>query len=405
MSTENKINPTDNPKDNTNPEILTNPEESKETENNRPEEAKTGEDKAKLKSKFNLLEQGRIMTIGNMEETSKNLIILGTKNSGKSTIFSLLTSGSTTNFSDNGTCGINYGFMRSTNPGSKKVLNIYEIGGGIENILLIRTIINNSNIESTIFLIVIDFAKPESELKTLLSFINNLRKIICHDIDVEILENMTKNKISQYPDKNRPSGVEVFPIETYVIGNKYDLLEKIDIDKLKWICSSLRYFSFANALNLIFYSSNRKEYIGRLYNTMKDYAFGMGKKEIGRKYLEKNSTKALYINYYADSLEEIGEPKIPVTVSSNLEERWRGTYDGLFRGGRKNDIKNGQIPLDEGFYEIYKEARIDHELKMFNDFKENKMSRDRNRDKGPSPSKRPGSKAYKGDASGRYKKK
>ena len=34
---------------------------------------------------------------------------------------------------------------------SKKIVNIYEIGNGIKNLNLIKTIINNKNIENTIF--------------------------------------------------------------------------------------------------------------------------------------------------------------------------------------------------------------------------------------------------------------
>ena len=101
--------------------------------------------KKKLKSKFNLLEQGRLMIIGTSEEISKNLIIIGPKGSGKSSIFSLLTTGSVNNYSDSGTCGVNFGFMRSQSTSQKKVMNIFEIGSGIENIVLINTILNNEN--------------------------------------------------------------------------------------------------------------------------------------------------------------------------------------------------------------------------------------------------------------------
>ena len=98
--------------------------------------------KKKLKSKFNLLEQGRLMIIGTSEEISKNLIIIGPKGSGKSSIFSLLTTGSVNNYSDSGTCGVNFGFMRSQSTSQKKVMNIFEIGSGIENIVLINTCLN-----------------------------------------------------------------------------------------------------------------------------------------------------------------------------------------------------------------------------------------------------------------------
>ena len=133
--------------------------------------------KKKLKSKFNLLEQGRLMIIGTSEEISKNLIIIGPKGSGKSSIFSLLTTGSVNNYSDSGTCGVNFGFMRSQSTSQKKVMNIFEIGSGIENIVLINTILNNENFEFTTLLIVLDFDNPSSQLNYLIKCLSYLRKI------------------------------------------------------------------------------------------------------------------------------------------------------------------------------------------------------------------------------------
>ena len=328
------------------------------------------QDKKKYKSKFNLLEQGRLMLIGNMEEVSKNLIIVGPKSSGKSSIFSLLTTGSPNNYTDSGTCGINFGFMRTQNSSQKKVMNVYEIGSGIENLILIKTILNNENFESTFLFIVLDFESPHNQLSYLIKYIANLHKIINEIIDKDTIESCIKNRISQYSSNRPPDMVNVFPMETFLIGNKYDLLETIDIEKLKWLCPSLRFFSFINAFNLIFYSSKKKETINSLYNTMVEYAFSSGKKDNLKKYFQKNSTKPLYINYYNDSLDEIGEPKIPVTVSRDIEQRWKETYDGLFKNIKKNEENNANINLDENFYQLYKEPKIDRELKLFNDFKE-----------------------------------
>ena len=359
-------------------------------ENNNNEEENNKEDnKKKLKSKFNLLEQGRLMLIGNMEEISKNLIIVGPKGSGKSSIFSLLTTGSPNNYTDNGTFGINFGFMRSQNSAQKKVMNVFEIGSDIENLLLIKTILNAENFESSILFIVLDFEDPNKQLTALLNYINNLRKIISKLIDANTIENNIKNRIAQYPSNKKPGEVDVFPIETYVIGNKYDLLETIDIEKLKWLCPSLRYFCYVNGLNLIFYSSKKKETINSLYNTITENAFGSGKKENLRKYIQKNSTKPLYINYYDDNLESIGEPKIPITVTGDIEQRWKETYEGLFKNYKKNEENKNDIPLDENFYQIYKEAKIDHELKLFNDFKDSSNK----------------SYSYNNDSSNKYKKK
>ena len=345
-----------------------NPDKKTETKSN---EEKPSEVPKKYKSKFNLLDQGRLMIIGTSEETTKNLIIIGPKSSGKSSIFSLLTSGSPNNYSDNGTCGINFGFMRSQNSVKKKVMNVFEIGSDLENIVLINTILNNENFEYTSLLIILDFDNPNTQLNYLIKVVTYLRKIFNKTIDPNIIDANIKNKVASYPSSIKPGEVDVFPLETYVVGNKYDILEKIDLEKLKWLCPSLRYFCYINALSLIFYSSKKKETINALYNTMVENAFGSGKKENLKKYLQKNSTKALYINYYDDNLASIGEPKIPVTVTGNLEQRWKETYDGLWKNYKKNEKNNRNINLDENYFAQFQESKIDHELKLFNEYKDN----------------------------------
>ena len=342
----------------------------KKPETKSPEE-KSAEPPKKYKSKFNLLDQGRLMIIGTAEETTKNLIIIGPKSSGKSSIFSLLTSGSPNNYSDNGTCGINFGFMRSQNSVKKKVMNVFEIGSDLENIVLINTILNNENFEYTSLLIILDFDNPNTQLNYLIKVVTYLRKIFNKTIDPNIIDANIKNKVASYPSGMKPGEVDVFPLETYVVGNKYDILEKIDLEKLKWLCPSLRYFCYINALSLIFYSSKKKETINALYNTMVENAFGSGKKENLKKYLQKNSTKALYINYYDDNLASIGEPKIPVTVTGNLEQRWKETYEGLWKNYKKNEKNNRNINLDENYFAQFQESKIDHELKLFNEYKDN----------------------------------
>ena len=57
--------------------------------------------------------------------------------------------------------------MRSQNALQKKVINIYEIGADIENLILIKTILNNENFESTIILIILDYENPNSQLSYL----------------------------------------------------------------------------------------------------------------------------------------------------------------------------------------------------------------------------------------------
>jgi hypothetical protein len=322
----------------------------------------------KLKSKFNLLEQGRLKIIGNEEESSKNIIIIGPKGSGKSTIFSFLTSDNSNTYYDNGTSGINYGFMRSKD--KNKVINIFEIGSGIENLFLIKTLLNNDNIESTIVLLILDFEDPGAQLTNLQNFIFELKLILTNNIDKNILEENTKNKLALLKSNKNVGDVQPLPVETYVIGNKYELLGNKDINEsqLTWLCKTMRYFCFINALNLIFYSSfyPKKDLKKILKDTILEMCFS------GRrlKYTQKNSIEPLYINYYNDNLDDIGQPKISVTVTSDMNQRWIETYKGTFKNYKTAEKKNREIDLDENLYQIYKETKIDNELMNFNDFKD-----------------------------------
>ena len=46
----------------------------------------------------------------------------------------------------------------------KKVMNVFEIGSDLENIVLINTILNNENFEYTSLLIILDFDNPNTQL-------------------------------------------------------------------------------------------------------------------------------------------------------------------------------------------------------------------------------------------------
>ena len=58
-----------------------------------------------------------------------------------------------------------------------------------------------------------------------------------------------------------------------------------------------------------------------------------------------------------------------MTVTGDIQQRWKETYEGIFKNFKKNE-NDKKIDLDENYYQIYKEPKIDRELKLFNDFKE-----------------------------------
>ena len=332
------------------------------------------------KSKFNILEQGKFMLLtgeNSSEENSKNLIIIGPKKSGKTTIFNLLSTGEAHLSDYTHTCGINYGFMR-LQKSKKKIINIYEIGGGIENLSRISTLINNKNLNSTLIFLILDFQTPENALNTLIIYNEQLRKILSSVIEKEYLDEIINSKNSQYTKIKKDSSVNLIPINIYVIGNKYDILEKIEEEKLKWIGLTLRYQCVINGMNLIFYSSNNDKYKNILQSTVSYYAFNQSQIENIYKYSQKNELYALYTQFYNDSLEEIGEPRVIHSSGKSTNDRWIETYNALFMNvKKKNNNYENDIPVDQTFWVKFKETRIDNELKIFDNAKNNNINQDK----------------------------
>ena len=332
------------------------------------------------KSKFNILDQGKFMLLtgeNSSEENSKNLIIIGPKKSGKTTIFNLLSTGEAHLSDYTHTCGINYGFMR-LQKSKKKIINIYEIGGGIENLSRISTLINNKNLNSTLIFLILDFQTPENALNTLIIYNEQLRKILSSVIEKEYLDEIINSKNSQYTKIKKDSSVNLIPINIYVIGNKYDILEKIEEEKLKWIGLTLRYQCVINGMNLIFYSSNNDKYKNILQSTVSYYAFNQSQIENIYKYSQKNELYALYTQFYNDSLEEIGEPRVIHSSGKSTNDRWIETYNALFMNvKKKNNNYENDIPVDQTFWVKFKETRIDNELKIFDNAKNNNMNQDK----------------------------
>ena len=337
------------------------------------------------KQKFNLLEQGKKMLISSDPssiENIKNLIIIGPKSSGKSTIFNFLSTGEASSNNFIPTSGINYGFMRyqkSKNKSSKKIVNIYEIGNGIENLNLIKTIINNKNIENTIFFLILDFADPQNILNEIFKFMKELKNILTESIENDILNEIIKFKDSQYSKYQKAKEVNLFPANLYLIGNKYDILEKIDAEKIKWVGLTLRYFSYINGVNLIFYSNFSEKNRIILQSTIENFGFGVSKIDNIKNYVQKNELNPLYISFYNDSLEEIGQPRVMEMSGKNVDERWIETYKTIFKNFVKENKENKNIQVDKNLWEKYKENRIDNEITLFERAKENENKKNKNK--------------------------
>ena len=358
--------------------MATQPEQVQNEDNN------DNTSKEQITSKFNLLEYAKQSSFASTPLfPSKNLIIVGSKRSGKSSIFNLLssnieTSSSMINDDYSPTFGINYGFMRYQQSSSNKlIINIYEIGGGIENIDLLKTLITPQNIKETMIFIVVDFEKPETALDTFIQYNKSIRSLIELNIENEIQKEIITDKEKSYDNSYNKSHINIIPINTYIIGNKYDYLEKIDVEKIKWVCRCLRYYAHINGMGLIFHSNVNKKLADILKATVSYYAFGKSQIETISRYSQKNDTHAIYINYYNDKLDDIGDPKVSQRRGADNDTLWKESYESLFQQKGTNEFDKEkeekqklEVEVNKEDWEVYKESRIDNEMNMFMKAKE-----------------------------------
>ncbi len=91
-----------------------------------------------------------------------------------------------------------------------------------------------------------------------------------------------------------------------------DILEKIDVEDLKWTCRTLRFFCYSNCINLLYSSIKKPKIIKNLYNLIVNFTTLT---EDNFKFkcdalIDKNDVNPLFIQYYADNYTDIGDPKI-----------------------------------------------------------------------------------------------
>ena len=200
-----------------------------EKNNNDIEDTQKDENNKEEISEFNMLNFAKsLISVSQKKQEEKNLIILGDKASGKTTLMNNILGGVSNKDNYSPTSGISFNYLRQQIGLRKILLNLYEIGGGLDNIELIRTIINEDNYSNTIFILCLDFEKPENILKSFKDYIIELNRILKDLFTQEILLECIEKKKNSFVDRNTNNDykrLSFFPAEIYVIGNKYDFLE------------------------------------------------------------------------------------------------------------------------------------------------------------------------------------
>lgn len=146
----------------------------------------------------------------------------------------------------------------------KEICNIYELGGGRNQVNLIEVAFNEKRFDRTVFVITVDLSKPGSALHNLQYWINIVReastklfqKLQTSNPELAShVEKLVNEKWKAHEDARR---VYALLVPIVIVGTKYDVLAQHESEKLKWICRAMRYFAHVNGADLVFTQMKEK---------------------------------------------------------------------------------------------------------------------------------------------------
>ncbi|CAF0738032.1 unnamed protein product [Brachionus calyciflorus] len=261
------------------------------------------------------LEKVRDKEISDKNEQSeeKNLIFVGSREAGKSTI--ILTYTDRANETPKPTIALDYTFCRKAKSGSsvlKNVGHIYELGEGTFLLKLIDVVVNAENILNTSAIITVDLSKLSELWITLEAVITYLKARIKECVkeasrnDPTVKDRLKKaiqERLGGNPDESK---LEPIAIPTAIVATKYDIFEKYEPEKQKIITKTLRFVAHFFGACLMFSSNRNETSSARLKNVMNNFLLdGTLTKQI-----KTETNKPIFITFGADTFENIGLPPL-----------------------------------------------------------------------------------------------
>ena len=197
------------------------------------------------------------LAVASMEEnkvdkpSEKTAIVIGEKESGKSTLIGALT-GEEAKAERKPTAGMDYKFAIKKVESRKVVGNFHEIGGGRLLVDLLDTAIDEKRLQDIVLIITVDMSKPDTALHHLSYWINKASAAVNKALDnlsnsKPVVANSIREK-SAFKWEGHVDATRVSPIgiPTIIVGTKYDVFGIEESENKKWMCRALRYNAHAN---------------------------------------------------------------------------------------------------------------------------------------------------------------
>ena len=290
------------------------------------------------------------------KRTEKTAIVIGEKETGKSTLIAHLT-GEEAKADAAPTAGIDYKFAVKKVESKKVVGNFLEIGGGRLLSGLLATPLNSSKLLDSVLIITIDMSKPDVALHHLEYWVKVAKETINKALeDLEASNPTAASRIreqSAFKFDGHPDSRLISPvgIPTIIVGTKYDIFSLQESENKKWMCRALRYFAHTYGWDLALWSNREKDF--DVLKHITNIHLYRSQKELKP---QTDHGKILCVLAGQDKLTAIGDPAIPGNLT--LSQAWMMSVESYFP--IKNKIVEDEDDQKElGDISKFREPKVD----------------------------------------------
>jgi len=279
-----------------------------------------------------------------------NVVVLGNKQVGKSTLISRVRSREDTSV-PKPTAALEYSHMRREDRGQVKVAHFWELGGGQQLSSLLDVAITEHNIHTCIVVLVIDLKEGRAAWTSLQHRMISLRDRIKECFrrlkmrsakNQQTISTMLKRMQNRFGEKHPDiEKVKMYGVPVVIVGTKYDLFRDEPSETLKVMSRTLRFWAHYYAAALAFVSFKDERDVGKFRQLMMHLIFGVPYNA----QCQFDHNKPLLILPGKDSFKEIGpamqaqRPQNFVTSGSEEFDKWKAAFEAVFPAVKEKDVR------------------------------------------------------------------
>eukprot|EP00117_Sycon_ciliatum_P023263 scpid57600/ scgid2839/ Cytoplasmic dynein 2 light intermediate chain 1 len=210
------------------------------------------------------------------------LLVIGSKNGGKSTIISRFAERTDER---RPATGLEYTFYRKQNLQNlgKDVVHLWELGGGSSLADLLEVVVKPNIILNLSVVMVLDLSEPNNLWTVFEELMAKLREAVKSVVSQlkqqhakEALDTLKHNAWAKF-GKNHPDTELLNPLQVpiAIIGMKYDIFRKtVDAEKQRVVSSTLRFLAHINGASLMYCATTSENLMIRTRALLCSMAFG-----------------------------------------------------------------------------------------------------------------------------------